>query len=127
MVRNQIVDPYFPTCPIRNILSRMGEKWTLLVLLVLNNNNSCRFNKLQKAIPDISQRMLTTTLRSLEGDGLIHREVYAEMPLRVEYSLTDRSRSLMLLIEPLVDWSINNYNGIISDRKAFDKNTSKSK
>lgn len=76
-------------CPIRDILSRLGDKWSLLVLTTLYSNGTMRFNDIQRSLGDISQRMLTVTLRSLEADGLVHREVYPEVPPRVEYRLTD--------------------------------------
>ena len=119
MTENFITDPLFPECPIRNILSRIGEKWSLLVLLNLAQHeaDSMRFNKLAKVIPDISQRMLTATLRSLEADGLVDRQVFAEIPPRVEYSLTERAQTLIPLLNPLVEWSINNYKNIVANRK----------
>lgn len=119
MTGNFITDPLFPECPIRNILSRIGEKWSLLVLLNLaqHESDSMRFNKLAKVIPDISQRMLTATLRSLEADGLVDRQVFAEIPPRVEYSLTERAQTLIPLLNPLVEWSINNYKNIVANRK----------
>ncbi len=119
MTGNFITDPLFPECPIRNILSRIGEKWSLLVLLNLaqHESDSMRFNKLAKVIPDISQRMLTATLRSLEADGLVDRQVFAEIPPRVEYALTERAQTLIPLLNPLVEWSINNYKNIVANRK----------
>ena len=119
MTENFITDPLFPECPIRNILSRIGEKWSLLVLLNLaqHESDSMRFNKLAKVIPDISQRMLTATLRSLEADGLVDRQVFAEIPPRVEYALTERAQTLIPLLNPLVEWSINNYKNIVANRK----------
>ena len=122
MTRDFITDPMFPECPIRNILSRIGEKWTLLVLLNLAQHepDGLRFNELGKLIPDVSQRMLTATLRSLEADGLVHREQFSEIPPRVEYTLTPRAKTLMPLINPLVEWSISNYKGIVEDRKKFE-------
>jgi DNA-binding HxlR family transcriptional regulator len=122
MTRDFITDPMFPECPIRNILSRIGEKWTLLVLLNLAQHepDGLRFNELAKLIPDVSQRMLTATLRSLEADGLVHREQFSEIPPRVEYTLTPRAKTLMPLINPLVEWSISNYKGIVEDRKKFE-------
>ncbi len=119
MNRLQVTDPVFPGCPIRTILARIGEKWTLLVLLELNQRGTMRFSELNKAIPDVSQRMLTATLRSLEGDGLIARTVFAEVPIRVEYELTDRAKTLLPLIDLLVEWSIENYKDIVADRKKF--------
>ena len=82
-------------CPIRDILSRLGDKWSLLVLTTLYSNGTMRFNDIQRSLGDISQRMLTVTLRSLEADGLVHREVYPEVPPRVEYRLTDSGGDLM--------------------------------
>jgi len=120
MLRDQIIDPVFPGCPIRNVLSRIGDKWSLLVLLTLEGANAAqRFKELQRSIPDISEKMLTATLRNLEADGLVHREVYAEVPPRVEYSLTERSTTLMPLLNNLVNWSLDNFSAIINDRQKF--------
>lgn len=82
---------FHPTgnCPIRDILCRLGDKWSMLVLITLNVNGTMRFSDIQKTISDISQRMLTVTLRTLEADGLVSRTVYAEVPPRVEYQLTE--------------------------------------
>ena len=81
----------YPGCPIRNILSRFCDKWSLLVLHTLHCSGEAplRFKELQRRIPDISQKMLTVTLRTLEEDGYVKRTVYAEVPPRVEYRLTD--------------------------------------
>ena len=76
-----------------------------------------RFNTLQKSIPDISQKMLTVTLRTLEEDGFVSRKVYAEVPPKVEYSLTDRALSLLPRINTLIDWAKENMEDIIQDRK----------
>lgn len=118
MVRNQVVDPVFPTCPIRNVLSRICNRWSLLVLLTLQGKDKpMRFRDLCKAIPDISQKMLTTTLRELETDGLAVRKVYPEIPPRVEYYLTERGESLIPLLNQLVDWSLSNMSEILKSRK----------
>ena len=76
---------FHPTgnCPIRDILCRLGDKWSMLVMITLNTNGTMRFSDIQKTISDISQRMLTVTLRTLETDGLVSRTVYAEVPPRV--------------------------------------------
>lgn len=95
MVRTEIQNELYPDCPIRNILARISDKWSILVLFTLNQSALMRFNALQKNIPDISQKMLTVTLRTLEEDGFVRRQVYAEVPPRVEYSLTDRAVSLL--------------------------------
>jgi len=110
----------FPECPVRNVLSRIGDKWSILVLLTLDGASvPQRFKEIQTAIPDISQKMLTSTLRNLEVDGLVSRKAYAEIPPRVEYALTERSRTLMPLIHDLVSWALNNLSGIVKDRKAY--------
>lgn len=95
-------------CPIRDILDKTADKWSLLVLYPLRQQEVMRFNELQKAIPDISQKMLTQTLRRLEQLSLISREAYPEVPPRVEYRLTVLGHSFMDNIEPLVVWAIEN-------------------
>lgn len=76
-----------------------------------------RFNELQKTIPDISQKMLTVTLRTLEEDGLVKRQIYAQVPPKVEYSLTKRAMSLLPHIDSLISWAQENMEAIINDRK----------
>ena len=100
----------FQDCPIRNVLSRICDKWSLLVIYTLNAHNAepIRFNALRKLIPDISQKMLTSTLKTLEADGYVNRKVYAEVPPRVEYSLTDTGWSLQPILDSMVKWG-NNY------------------
>ena len=93
-------------CPIRDVLGKLGNKWSMLVLVTLSTNGTMRFNDIHRTIADISQRMLTVTLRGLEADGWIHRRVYAEVPPRVEYSLTDTGQSLMPPLQSLVDWAM---------------------
>ena len=120
MIRNQVVDPLFPKCPIRNVLSRIGDRWSLLVLLtLLDNENPMRFRDLCKAIPDVSQKMLTSTLRELEADDLVKRTAYPEVPSRVEYELTERGQSLIPLLNQLVDWSLENMEAIVKHRKEY--------
>lgn len=116
MAKIEIKDALFPDCPIRNILSRIGDKWSLLVLYTLSGSSVMRFNVLQKNIPDISQKMLTVTLRALEEDGLVKRVIYAEVPPRVEYSLTDRAKSLLPCIDSLIAWAGENMAVILNDR-----------
>ena len=119
MNRNEVRDALYPDCPIRNVLSRVGDKWSMLVLFTLENNNSQRFKELQRNIPDISQKMLTTTLKTLEGDGLICREAFPEIPPRVEYSLTQKGQSLLPLINNLISWASENMEDIIESRKQY--------
>ncbi len=124
MLHEQITDPLFPTCPIRNALSRISGKWPTLILFVLGEKqHSLRFKELEAAIPDISQRMLSITLRDLEADGMVKREVFAEIPPRVEYQLTERGRSYLPILNKLVDWAVDNMNGMIADRKDYLKNS----
>jgi len=119
MNRNEVRDALYPDCPIRNVLSRVGDKWSMLVLFTLENNNSQRFKELQRSIPDISQKMLTATLKTLEGDGLILREAFPEIPPRVEYSLTQKGQSLLPLINNLISWASENMEDIIESRKQY--------
>jgi DNA-binding HxlR family transcriptional regulator len=116
MNMNEPIDELYPDCPIRNILSRVCDKWSLLVLYTLNTSNIMRFSQLQKSIPDVSQKMLTITLRKLEEDGLLSRKVYPEVPPRVEYSLTERSRTLLPFMNGLIGWAKSNMDAIIYDR-----------
>ncbi|MDE6099650.1 MAG: helix-turn-helix transcriptional regulator [Paramuribaculum sp.] len=99
-------------CPVRNVISRFSGKWSMLVLCVLSENDSIRFNEICKAIPDISPKVLTETLKNLESAGLVSRQLYAEIPPRVEYSLTDTGTSLMPHIENLINWALENYGSI---------------
>ena len=119
MNRNEVRDALYPNCPIRNVLSRVGEKWSMLVLFTLENNDCQRFKELQRNIPDISQKMLTATLKTLEGDGLILREAFPEIPPRVEYSLTQKGQSLLPLINNLISWASENMEDIIESRKQY--------
>ena len=108
-------------CPIRNVLDRMGDKWSILVLLCLDEGEVMRFNQLQKTIGDISQKMLTVTLRTLEADGLVLRKAYAEIPPRVEYSLTPMGESLIPHINNLQDWALENMSTIVTSREQYVK------
>ena len=120
MIRNQVVDPLFPQCPVRNVLSRIGDRWSLLVLLALHEKaEAMRFSDLCKAIPDVSQKMLTSTLRKLEADDLLSRTIYPEVPPRVEYKLTKRGKTLIPLLNQLVDWSLNNMDAIMRHREKY--------
>ena len=117
MQHTRVREELFPDCPIRNVLSRISCKWPMLVLFTLSQRGTLRFNTLRRAMPDISQKMLTATLRTLEEDGLVVRKVYAEVPPRVEYGLTERARSLLPILDELVDWAHSNMAAIMRDRK----------
>ncbi len=106
----------YPDCPIRNILNRISDKWTLLVLYTLNGHESMRYKDLSAELKDISQKMLVLTLRTLETDGFIKREVFAEVPPRVEYRLTERAHSLFPIINQLIQWAKENMDAILYDR-----------
>ncbi len=113
---NQITDTFIQNCPVRNILAHICGKWSLLVIYVMHQNDNIRFNALNRAIPDISQKVLTSTLRSLEADGFVTRQVYAEVPPRVEYSLTARARSFIPVVENMIAWAQSNMTEILKDR-----------
>lgn len=115
-----IKENVFADCPIRNVLARICDKWSLLVIYTLNAHSGepLRFNVLRKLIPDISQKMLTSTLRTLEADGYVSRRVYAEVPPRVEYSLTERSISLIPIMNDLIGWAQEHMAAIVCDRQA---------
>ena len=118
-----IEDMMIPDCPIRNILARLCDKWSLLVIYTLNKAGKevMRCKELQREIPDISQKMLTVTLRTLEEDGYITRTVYPEVPPRVEYALTPRTHSLLPHINALISCTLENKDAIIEDRKRVKK------
>ena len=109
------------TCPARNVLDRFGDKWSTLVILVLNEEEKLRFNELHKVIGDISQKMLTVTLRNLEADGLASRKVYPEIPPRVEYKLTPLGKSLVPHISSLLKWADQNFSSIMASRSKYNK------
>ena len=119
MDKNMIMgETLFPDCPVRNILSRVGDKWSLLLMHQLMHHPApMRFSALRKAIPDISQKVLTTTLRNLEADGFLVRKVYAEVPPRTDYALTPRAHSFMDACRPMVQWAIDHFADIIKDRE----------
>ncbi len=117
MSKKKILDATFPNCPIRNVISHITDKWSLLVLYTLEQNNVLRFSDLWRQIPDISQKMLTSTLRNLENDGIINRKVFMEVPPRVEYSLSERGKSLMPHLDALISWGLEHFDDIVNDRK----------
>ena len=100
-------DVYKSICPSRQVLKRTGDKWTVMIMGILERG-TIRFGSLKREIEGISQKMLTQTLRNLERDGLIEREVFAEVPVRVEYSLTELGESLIPVLKPLITWSETN-------------------
>jgi DNA-binding HxlR family transcriptional regulator len=113
-------DPANPVCrTISTLLSRIGDKWTVLVVSALGEG-SRRFNELRRDIPSVSQRMLTLTLRNLERDGLVSRTVTPTIPPRVDYELTALGKSLQEPIEALANWAMTNVSAIHEAQARFD-------
>ena len=104
-------------CPIRNVISRFGDKWSMLVLYSLHTSETgvLRFNELRRFMTDCSQKMLSATLKNLEQSHLVNRTAYPEVPPRVEYSLTDTGRSLMPAIMALIAWGKEHFNDVVTD------------
>lgn len=97
--------PSHPCCPVSVTLNIIGGKWKALILYHLHEETR-RFNELQRLLPDITQRMLTLQLRELENDGIVHREVYPQVPPKVEYSMTAFGKTLMPVITTMYDWGV---------------------
>lgn len=116
-VKNSIIE----VCPVRHVIARFGNKWAFLVLLTINEHQVIRFNELRRAIPDVSSRVLSGTLRILEADGLISRKVYPEVPPRVEYRLTEIGCSLIPIIVNLTEWAQKNMKQIMAHRHTFEE------
>lgn len=109
-------DTYDFVCPACGIIDRFGDKWSLRVLVLLDRNTVMRFNEIEKSIEGISQKMLTSTLKTLEAHGLIHRKVYAQVPPKVEYRLSALGESLMEPLKALIDWTLVHADEIIAHR-----------
>lgn len=123
MVNDDDLNTIIATCPIRNVVARFGDKWSLLVLLVVDRAGTVRFNELGRMIPDISTRVLSGTLKTLEADGLISRKVYAQVPPKVEYSLTDTGKSLIPLVMQLTEWAQTNMKNVVTHRRQYESST----
>jgi DNA-binding HxlR family transcriptional regulator len=115
--------PVLTPCAAGSVLERLGDKWTVLVisLLSLSADKPLRFGALRRGIPDISQRMLTLTLRNLERDGLVKRYYYTELPPRVEYQLTARGLSMLEPLAAFTSWVRETWQDIEESRRAFDQ------
>ena len=115
MVKKDI-NPSYLACPIRQVISRFGDKWSRLVLYTLHASEVgvLRFSELHHNMADCSQKMLSATLKNLEQNNLIHREVYPVVPPRVEYSLTDTGKSLMPAINSLIDWAKLHFDDVVT-------------
>ena len=110
---------------LRELLSKVGDKWSILLVVVLSRSpgNRARFSALLKQVEGISQRMLTTTLRDLERDGFLTREIFPEVPPRVEYELTGLGKSLLVPMNHLVEWTVQNWKEIKKAREKYDKHS----
>ncbi|KNC66418.1 winged helix-turn-helix transcriptional regulator [Pseudoalteromonas ardens] len=107
-------------CPIRNVVAQIGDKWSILILFALVDGPE-RFNALKSRIQGISQRMLTQTLRDMERDGYVKRTVYAEVPVKVEYELTELGRGLAKSAWQLVSWADDHFDEITAARARYDE------
>ena len=107
-------------CPVRNVLDRIGDKWTMLMLVALAAG-PCRFSELHRVVPDISKRMLTQTLRDLERDGLVTRHVFPTKPPKVEYRLSTLGLSVLTPLAGLVEWAERSHAAVREARAAFDR------
>ncbi len=121
MRKKEQLNSIIEICPVRNVVARFGNKWALLVILVLSENEPVRYNELGRKIPDISSRILSNTLRTLEADGLVIRKYYQEVPPRVEYSLSETGHSLVPIILQLTEWAQQNMRTIISHRNSSEE------
>jgi DNA-binding HxlR family transcriptional regulator len=106
-------------CPVRNVVDRIGDKWSVLVLMVLEDGEILRFNEIYGYLKTISQKMLAVTLKNLEADGLVNRKVYPQIPPKVEYRLTDRGKTLLPHLHGLVSWAMENMIDIKASREVF--------
>lgn len=110
-------------CPIRDVIDRIGDKWSLLILVVLSQQPT-RFNALKRAIGNISQKVLTKTLKELEQEGYITRTVFDESPPKVVYQLTDMGLSVLIPVSHLIDWAEQNHANIKKNRALYDEQNS---
>ncbi|MFZ1018606.1 MAG: helix-turn-helix domain-containing protein [Candidatus Cybelea sp.] len=111
-------------CPSRLILDRIADKWTTLIMGILEQSEHRRFNELRRLIGGISQKMLTQTLRDLERDGLVKRTIFPEVPPRVEYELTELGRTLCGPLGSLTQWAHDHMNEVKAAQTRFDKRSS---
>ncbi len=110
----------YSSCPIRNVVSKFGDKWSFLVLYHLHLSGVMRFGELHRNMADCSQKMLSATLRRLENMGLINRTVYPEVPPRVEYSLKELGQSLMPHVDALIGWAVEHFDEVVKNTNETD-------
>lgn len=112
-------DAFDPNCPTRLVLDRIGDRWTVLILLTLRDGPR-RFTELRTGVPGVTPKVLTQTLRAMARDGLLTRHVYAEVPPRVEYRLTELGRSLQTPVRAITDWAEEHVDAVMAARQAAD-------
>ena len=120
MKKKEETNSIIEICPVRNVIARFGNKWALLTLLIIGEHDVVRFNELNRLIPDVSSRVLSSTLRTLEAAGLIDRKVYPVVPPKVEYRLTGIGKSLLPLIRQLTEWAQTNMKKVTNHRKEYE-------
>lgn len=108
-------------CPVKDVLNRVGDKWSMLTVIMLSDHGTLRFNQLYELIDTISQKMLAVTLKTLEADGLVSRKIYAQVPPKVEYRLTPLGESLVPPLMTLYDWANAHMPAIKAARKRYNK------
>lgn len=113
-------NPYRADCPTRRVLDRIGDRWTVLVVGILGEGDA-RFSQLRRRVEGASQKMLTQTLRALERDGLVRRTVFPEVPVRVEYALTEAGRTLLEPLRALREWSIEHLGDVSASQETYDR------
>lgn len=121
MQKKEEIGSIIEICPVRNVIARFGNKWAFLTLLIIGEQGVVRFNELSRLIPDVSSRVLSSTLRTLEADGFIDRKVYAVVPPKVEYRLTEVGKSLLPLIQQLTEWAQTNMKEVMTHRKEYEQ------
>jgi len=119
MSLHRLRDPQAAKCPIRDVLGRLGDRWTVLVLDELRQAPALRFSQLASRVGDISERMLAQTLRHLEADGLVSRTVYPTTPQRVDYGLTPLGHSLIGPLSSMIGWAADNHEAVRQAREAY--------
>ncbi|NGP17728.1 winged helix-turn-helix transcriptional regulator [Devosia aurantiaca] len=115
-----VLAPAAGPCPVRDVLDKIGDKWSMLLVMTLAAGPK-RFNQLHREVPDISQKMLTQTLRDLQRDGLVARQVFDTKPPSVEYRLTDLGQSLIVPFGTLIEWANKSIPKIEASRSNFDQ------
>jgi DNA-binding HxlR family transcriptional regulator len=115
----KLPNAYSADCPTRQILDRVGDKWAVLILLLLREQ-PVRFNQLRRSIEGISQKMLSLVLKSLERDGLIRRRAIATVPVTVEYSITPLGATLAAAVDPLRDWAESHLKEVLTSQRRYD-------